>query len=271
MLCAIDVETSGLIAGYHEILQLAAIPLGDDYKWNRHLNFYNKYLRPDCVDRVDPEAVKVLKRYDTSLDYDQVITSKTDLNKFCETGIEQSRAADMFIAWFEKLGLKPKRRLLPVGHNLQFDMSFIEHWLGKHAYDYIFDPRWRDTMTVSLFWNDVDGFRNDRCMFKDAKLGSLCTSLKVENFCAHNAFDDAIATAECYGRMVKQFDLRAVVPNEEDLVVDPNCIAAKRESRAVEKLIKQIPDSVKEIVIAEYLANNPHLRGNTVLVDEVVV
>jgi len=121
----------------------------------------------------------------------------------------------MFVDWFESLHLKPKKRLCPVGHNLIFDMAFIKCWLGPDLYEYIFDPRLRDTQTISLFWNDVDDHHERRCMFKDAKLSSVCNSMKVENMCAHNAFDDALATARCYGRMVKQFNMSANIPLEE--------------------------------------------------------
>ena len=256
LLCVLDVETSGLVAGYHEILQIAAVPLGDDYRWNRHLPFFNHIMRPDFVERVDPDAIKTLRRTDTSLDYAKVVISKADIARFCNEGIDQSKCADMFIAWFEKLRLKPKKRLIPIGHNIQFDMEMIKHWLGQDTYDYIFDPRWRDTMSVSLFWNDVDAFRGDRCTFKDAKLGSLCTSLKVENMQAHNAFDDAIATAECYGRMVKQFNMTAHIPKDDEVQPPSGSLEEKAMIRAEDRLVKDLPQSLKDKIIQDWISKS---------------
>lgn len=253
LLVSIDVETSGLLPGYHEILQIAAVPLGDDYRWNRHLNYFNHIMRPDFVERVDPDAVKTLRRHDTSLDYDEVVVSKAAIARFCTEGLEQSKCADMFVSWFEKLRLKPKKRLLPVGHNLQFDMAFIKAWLGQDSFDYIFDPRWRDTMCISLFWNDVDAFRGDRCTFKDAKLSSVCTSMKVENMMAHNAFDDCIATAECYANMVKQFNMTAVIPTEEEVQPPAGSTNERAMLRAEDRLVKDLPQSLKDKIIKEYL------------------
>lgn len=217
LLCSLDIETTGLVYNYHEIVEIAVVPLGSDFKWNKHMMFFDQILRPEYPERLDKEAIGTLKRYDTSLDYDEVCTKTKDMVRFCSEGLEQSKVADMLLDWFERLRLKPKRRIIPLGHNLQFDMAFIKEWLGQESFDLIFDPRWRDTMGVSLFWNDVDGFKNDRCTFKDAKLGSLCTSLKVENKGPHRALDDAMATAECYGRMVKQFHIGSYIPRYDEL------------------------------------------------------
>ena len=252
MLCAIDIETSGLIAGHHEILQIAAIPLGDDYEWNKHLNFFDKYIRPNFPERIDSEAIKALKREDTSLDYEKAIISKEKIARICNEGVSQDRSIDMFLDWFERLHLKPKKRLIPVGHNLHFDMAMIRHWLGEASFNLIFDPRWRDTMIVALFWNDVDGFHGDRCKFKDAKLSTLCNVLGVENNMAHNAFDDAMATARCYGRMVKQFDLTAKVYTEDELP-KVNSVASRGHERADDKWLANLPQAMKDKVVAEYL------------------
>jgi DNA polymerase III alpha subunit (gram-positive type) len=252
LLCAIDIETSGLIAGYHEILQIAVIPLGNDFEWNKHMQFFDHILRPDFVERVDVEAVKTLRRQDTSLDYDQVIISREKIAKYCSEGISQDRAIDSFLNWFERLHLKPKKRIIPIGHNLAFDMPFIKAWLGPESFDLVFDPRWRDTMGVSLFWNDVDAYRQDRCTFKDAKLSSVCTSMRVENMMAHNAFDDALATARCYGRMVKQFNLTAKIPEPEDLPV-VNSKESRSHEKAQDKWLASLAKADKQKVIDEYL------------------
>lgn len=252
LLVAIDIETSGLIAGYHEILQIAAIPLDDTYEWNKHMNFFDNIMRPNFVEHVDIEAVQTLKREDTSCGYEQVVISRKDIAKFCNEGVSQDRCADMFLDWFERLHLKPKKRIIPVGHNLHFDMAFIKHWLGEETFNLIFDPRWRDTMVVSLFWNDVDGYRGDRCTFKNSKLGSLCVSLGVENNMAHNAFDDAMATARCYGRMVKQFHMEAKIPTIEDLPI-VSSIVQKSQNNYSAKWLRSLSQIDKNLVIQEYL------------------
>ena len=107
-------------------------------------------------------------------------------------------------------------------------------------------------MVVSLFWNDVDGFHGDRCKFKDSKLQSLCVSLGVENNMAHNAFDDAMATARCYGRMVKQFDLTAKVFTEDELP-KVNSAATRSHALADDRWLANLPQAMKDKVVAEYL------------------
>jgi DNA polymerase III epsilon subunit-like protein len=259
LLVAVDVETTGLESGYHEIVQIAVVPLGDDFEWYRPMMFFSHNMRPNHPERMNPEAMRVIKKSDDSLDYGMVVTEKAALARFVNEGIDQDRCADLFMDWFEKLRLKPKKKLIPVGHNLQFDMPMIKAWLGKEAFEYIFDPRCRDTMGVSLFWNDVDGFRGDRCTFKDVRLGSLCVSLKVENLKAHNAFDDAIATARCYGRMVKQFNLSAVVP-EIDETNRPDTQATRFLERQEQQWLRTLPQHMKDLVIQEWLTNNEKSR-----------
>ena len=46
-LCAIDTETTGLEAGYHEIVEIAIIPLDSEIKPRTDVLPFNIFIKPD--------------------------------------------------------------------------------------------------------------------------------------------------------------------------------------------------------------------------------
>lgn len=206
LLCALDIETTGLIVGENEILEIAVVPLTNDYQPNLDRGFFHMMLRPLNADKIDMEAIRIHKRPDNNLDYSKLCVSTEQVLKCVNQGVDPYKAADLFIDWFERLKLAPFKRIMPLGHNILFDLAFIKEWLGPASMDYVFDPRYRDSQVVSLFMNDVDGYRNEpQYSFAKNNLQYLCSQLNVTRLRSHNAFDDAIATAECYARMCKRF------------------------------------------------------------------
>ncbi len=206
ILCALDIETSGLLAGEHEILEIAVVPLKPDYKPDLSHGWFHMVLKPLNIDAIDQEAIRIHKRPDNNLDYSKLCVSPEQVLKCVNQGTDPHKAADLFIEWFERFKLPNFKRIMPLGHNIRFDLEFIKYWLGPASMEYAFDPRYRDSQAVSLFLNDVDSMRSEeQFSFAKNNLQYLCSQLGVTRLRSHNAFDDAIATAECYGKMAKRF------------------------------------------------------------------
>lgn len=191
-LVAIDIETGGLDPNYHEILQIAILPLDSDIKPRRDVMPFYIEMAPEHPQRVEDEALRM---------------NGLDIIRITYRGHDPDKAKDMLEDWVDKLGLSHtkygnRKRLMPLAHNWQFDSAFIKAWLGISLFGEIFDSRSRDTQVAAAYLNDQAAMRGDVVPFSKIKLSWLCNKLNVENVRAHDALQDCMATAEVYRRLL---------------------------------------------------------------------
>ena len=187
ILCAVDVETTGLEPGYHDIYQISILPLGPDLKPITSIIPFYIDMQVTNPDRIDKKAVKMNRE---------------------QFAIKQQRAldpfsgADLLDQWFERLNLPAYKKIMPLAQNWPFDRSFITHWLGKENFEYTFSPLYRDTMVISQFHTDLMDHRGEPIVFPQYNLQYLCQKLGIKNQKPHDALQDCIATAEVYRRLL---------------------------------------------------------------------
>lgn len=192
LLVAIDTETTGLIAGFHDILQLALVPVSPDLTPSREYMPFNMIIQPKRPENADDTAGKV---------------SKTRLVDAITNGIEAWTAVDRFRDWFESLRLPPGKKIVPLGANFQFDHSFLlDFFGGPLSYDEFFRSDYRDVQKAALFINDVADFMSEKIPFPKVKLTYLCSCLKIPHPNAHDAVADCCATIEVYRRLMRYRD-----------------------------------------------------------------
>lgn len=182
LLTVVDFETSGAVAGYHEPLQLAAVPLDSNLEPMKGVRPFYTNMKPKFPERCDPAAMRVHK-----LDIDQLMAH----------ALEADRVADMFREWFESLELPFSKVLVPVAHNYPFESSFFKAWLGQVDAESIFSAHYRDTMTIALGKNDAAWFRGEACPFNGSvSLTNLCQTFAITNERPHDALHDCLAEAK---------------------------------------------------------------------------
>lgn len=187
LLVAVDVETTGLQPGHHEIYQIAILPLDSNIKpCKGTIPFYLDLLitRPENIDK---KAIKM---------------NKTVFAQRQQRAIDPFTAADMLDTWFDQLKLPIYKRLCPLAQNWPFDRSFLIEWLGIASYEHLFSPLYRDTMVNTIFHSDLSDFRGDKIKFVQHNLQYLCQKLDIKNEKPHDSLQDAIATAEVYRRLI---------------------------------------------------------------------
>jgi DNA polymerase III epsilon subunit-like protein len=59
LLCAVDVETTGIIPGFHDLIQVAALPLNADLEPLKTVPPFYMNLKPEYPERADYRAKKV--------------------------------------------------------------------------------------------------------------------------------------------------------------------------------------------------------------------
>jgi len=186
LLCAVDVETTGLEAGYHEPWQIAILPLDSNIKPAKVILPFYVNLKINYPERIEPKAIK----------------NKTAFAQIQQRALDPFTAADLLDNWFTRLQLPIYKKICPLAQNWPFDKSFIKEWLGTKNFEYLFSPHYRDTLPAAIFDSDLANFRGEKVHFTQYNLAFLCTRTDVQNEKAHDALQDAIATAEVYRRML---------------------------------------------------------------------
>lgn len=195
VLCVIDVETTGLQPGFHEITQVCFLPLDDTLNPRRDVGPFDLNLHIDYEERIDWNALKL---------------SKINFLKHQQEAIDKYDAADLFESWVEKLKLPPNKRISPLAHNWPFDRAFIFDWLQPTAFGAYIDGRFRDTMALAASINDIYDHKNEPIPFPKINLPYLCSMLKIPHEGAHTALNDCIVTAEVYKNLLKEGYLQGV-------------------------------------------------------------
>lgn len=190
LLCAIDTETTGTIPGFHDIIQVAIIPLNAALDPAKEISPFYMDLQPKRPENAVPQAMR---------------RNRVKLTDAMINGMEPYRAADLFDEWLKKLNLPFEKRIIPLAHNWPFDRGFIIDWLGVESFDQYFDARYRDTMVMASFCNDLADHRTEPFPYAKVDLTYMCGTLKIERERAHDALQDALATSKLYKELLKKF------------------------------------------------------------------
>lgn len=183
LMAAVDFETTGDQPGYHEIVQIAVVPLTADIRPNSSLRPFYSNIRPDYPERADPRAMRVhgIKMEDLLMH-----------------APPQERVADMLVEWFGALDLPANRNLVPVAWNWAFESGFGQAWLGTSLWKEIFHSHARDGMLFGLALKDRAAFAGEPYPFESVGLSAIAKKYGIENPNPHDALADAITGAEAY-------------------------------------------------------------------------
>lgn len=177
IIASIDVETTGTKRDYHEIIQIAVVPLDAQLRPLRKA--FCTRVRPNYPERMDPGAYRV-----HGISFEQLVDAPPP-----------DKVADWLREYIQELGCK---RVIPLCHNGRFEEGFLRVWLGDAEYDDLFHYLNRDAMVLALAMNDRAAHDGRTPPFKSVSLTSLCNDLKIVNSKPHDALHDALAEAEVY-------------------------------------------------------------------------
>lgn len=183
LMAAIDYETTGLKAGWHEIIQIAVVPLNADLRPNRDLRPFYHNIAPKFPERHDRRAASV---------------HGLNLNELMLNAPSSEKVADLLVEWWERLDLPASKCLVPLAHNWAFESSHGKAWLGDDLFNQMFHSHARDGMLEAGHMNDRAAFKGETVPFSHVGLNALCKQLGVINANPHDALSDCLAEAEVY-------------------------------------------------------------------------
>lgn len=173
----IDLETTGLVAGTHEIIQIGAVLFDNDLEPMDTFMSYVKPLKPKLFSK---EAQDV-----NGLTLD-----------FLEIQPVPAIARTAFTCWLEDAS--EGTPLVPLGHNYHFDQAFLTMLLGPDKYNKLLSYRYEDTCMVIRYLTRV------------GKLPAMSSGLQagldyfgIKRTEPHDAVSDCLATLELYKKLIK--------------------------------------------------------------------
>ena len=181
---AVDVETTGTVAGYHEICEMAWVPLDSELEPTGN-HFYMR-VRPDHPERADPDSMRV---HGITMEELMMWPNARQVEELWEE-------------WFQNLNLPLGKKLAPLAHNWKYEAGFIESWLGiTMMKKRLTLPR--DTLRAMAYQNDRACFHCQQLPWSSMTLESGCEKLGIPLDGHHNALQDAIATARIYKELLR--------------------------------------------------------------------
>lgn len=190
MLCAIDVETTGRIAGYHEIIQIGVVPLTSLIEPVPDINPFYIEIAPQHPERCEEGAQTI-----HGLDIEYLVNNCPDAWK----------VADLFDEWFQELPLPFDRRMAPLAHNWAFERGFLINWLGMESFNQLFHYHPRDSMLFALSINDAANYHGLPTPFPYPGLKAMSKRYGIVNSKPHDALCDALTEAKVYKAMLASF------------------------------------------------------------------
>ena len=190
ILAAVDVETTGTMFGYHEIIQIAVLPLTQHLEECKERRFFYLGIAPNHPERQSKGAK---------------MKHRLDVYKMVEECPSQEDSVQMFHNWFKNLDLFYGKKIIPLAHNWAFERGFLTHWLGLEMFDEIFSPHPRDTMLLGLMLNDIYNWQGNAAPFCLVGLKDMCKRFQIPLNNAHDALADCVATAKLYNALISSF------------------------------------------------------------------
>lgn len=184
-LAVVDVETTGEEPGFHEIIQVAIVPLDQELE-PKYRPFYTM-IRPEFLDRAQPEAMRAHG------------ISEEDLVK----APSKETVMEALEEWYEGLEIPMNRRLMPLCQNASFDVPFMKAFLGPRHYETFFGHQVRDTMPFALGLNDSAAFAAESLPFGWVGLKPLCQHFGIDISQYHDSLADCLATAKVYRELLR--------------------------------------------------------------------
>lgn len=173
-LVALDLETTGLVPGHHEIIEISAVALDDMARPIPDKQFFRR-LMPKHLDRAGEGVMGVYNHWD------QEVWNKE--------AVGQGQGMQEFNDWLLSQG----SRMMPLGHNVGFDTSFLDTWGTVYGVQFHKDYHKIDTVVVMRMLVELG-----RLSVRGMKLDSYAKLVGLENPQSHNSLADTYIAAWCY-------------------------------------------------------------------------
>lgn len=186
--CAIGFRVTGPVAGLHELIELAVLPMNNT-SYDRSILPFNMRIRMERPH----------------------LNTKTMANKTLPlylTAQDQQSVAQLFEYWYKKLGLHPNKRIIPLGYNLHILWPFLIDLFsysptGENFVEDFFDfSQARSLNQYSHYWNDLAWTNQEQYPFHKHDLTYLAFRLGILYEENRTTLGDAVLCAKVWAQII---------------------------------------------------------------------
>lgn len=198
-----DTETGGLTPGWHEVIEIAIIPLDDRYYPDENIPMFHTQVRPEFPERMQLGALIANGRVPKDAEDKEAAMAQA-----MEKIMQYPERKTTILAFGEWYANYIKEKMAWLAHNGSFDVPMLEHWfMPSHkegvGFRNFLNYQGRDTQRIAMFLQDRAKANNMPMPFKGVSLTKLAEHFGVAHEHAHTAVGDALATAAVYRKLCK--------------------------------------------------------------------
>lgn len=186
VMCAVRTMKTSNDPLFGELCEVCVIPLDQFFNNHQELVLFNLKMRIENVKMIDRKCCN----------YTQEELASLQLR-----GATKDGAAKLFRHWFDGLGLKYGKKLVPIGHQLHRDRAALGDWLGQIEFEEMFSDQQRDIENIANFVNDNHDVRAEPVPYAKQTLTWIGSVHKVKKF-EKSCLEEARQIAAVYQKMV---------------------------------------------------------------------
>lgn len=184
IIAAIDIETTGLDPLYHDIIELAILPLDGEFEPRADIPPFVARIRARRPQNASAKAMEI-----NGLDLDE--------------GDEFHEALARLLSWLDEYCIG---KIDALGQNVDFDRAFISAQIPELA-AIMGHRNIRDSQRLACAYNDLMRLRTGSPAFKKLGLSDLRMALGIKESRQHRALDDARDAARVYKALLEKLSI----------------------------------------------------------------
>jgi DNA polymerase III epsilon subunit-like protein len=188
LLCSVKCELTGPDPLRHELIEVAVLPLNHMLQIHPDIPPFNMRLRPQNKEEIDYRACRL---------------SRSEVADAILRAFDRDKVADLFVNWYQSIGQKERKRIIPLAHGWPKERMLFVNWLGYDIFSDLFSEDYRDTLIAAHYINDRQCVKAEPCVFNKQNLSWLAKKLNVEQLYNGTAMSDCLTIAEVYKRQLQ--------------------------------------------------------------------
>lgn len=213
IICVVDTRMSGRRPAYHDIIEICVLPVTIGFLPDKRILPFHMYMSPKRPENMDWEKFNRAEAF--------------YIKQHMNITVDPWNCQELFEQWYEKLGLRDRKRIQPLAYDWARQRMFIQDWFGyaeddsSFFYDF-FDPfRYRDLATVALYFNDLAWCNGEPYPIQKQNYAYICNRLNVVQREPRSCMSRCFDILECwkklsYMRLPTGFELDLRLPVEID-------------------------------------------------------